>query len=85
MTLNVNLRGAPTMTKKDFLAFRANPRPIIGASLKVVMPTGHYNPGRVVNVGANRWATRLKLGTVIILKQKWLMEISASTWLFGMV
>jgi len=83
MTLNVNLRGAPTMTVEDFLAFRANPRPIIGASLKVVMPTGHYNPDKVVNVGANRWAARLKLGTVIILKPKWLMEISASTWLFG--
>jgi hypothetical protein len=83
VTLNVNLRGAPTMTKADFLAFRANPRPIIGASLKVVMPTGKYNPDRVVNVGANRWATRLKLGTVIPLKPKWLMELSASTWLFG--
>ena len=83
MTLNVNLRGAPTMTVEDFLAFRANPRPIIGASLKVVMPTGHYNPDKVVNVGANRWAARLKLGTVIILEPKWLMEISASTWLFG--
>ena len=83
MTLNVNLRGAPTMTVEDFLAFRANPSPIIGASLKVVMPTGHYNPDKVVNVGANRWAARLKLGTVIILKPKWLMEISASTWLFG--
>jgi hypothetical protein len=83
MTLNVNLRGAPTMTVQDFLAYRANPRPIIGASLKVVMPTGQYDPDKVVNVGANRWAARLKLGTVIILKPKWLMEISASTWLFG--
>jgi len=83
MTLNVNLRGAPTMTVEDFLAFRANPRPIIGASLKIVMPTGQYNPDKVVNVGANRWAARLKLGTVITLKPKWLMEMSASTWLFG--
>ncbi len=83
MTLNVNLRGAPTMTAEEFLAYSANPRPIIGASLKVVMPTGQYNPDRIVNVGANRWAARLKLGTVIILKPKWLMEISASTWLFG--
>jgi len=83
VTLNVNLRGAPTMTVEDFLAFRANPRPIIGASLKVVIPTGEYNPDRIVNVGANRWATRLKLGTIIILKPKWLMEVSASTWLFS--
>jgi hypothetical protein len=83
MTLNVNLRGAPTMTVEEFQAYRANPRPIIGASLKVVMPTGQYNSDRVVNVSANRWATRLKLGAVIILKPKWVMELSASAWLFG--
>lgn len=83
MALNVNLRGAPSMTKEDFLAFRANPRPIIGASLKIVMPTGNYNSDKAVNIGANRWAARLKLGTVFALKPKWLMEMSASTWLFG--
>ena len=70
LTLNVNLKGAPTMTVEDFLAFRANPQPIIGASIKVVLPTGHYNTDRLVNVGANRWATRLKLGSVLILKPK---------------
>ena len=83
VTFNVNLRGAPTMTLEDFLAYRANPRPIIGASLKVVIPSGQYDSDRLVNVGANRWASRLKLGTVIILKPKLLMEISASTWIFG--
>jgi hypothetical protein len=83
VTFNVNLRGAPTMTLDDFLAYRANPRPIIGASLKVVIPSGQYDSDRLVNVGANRWASRLKLGTVVILKPKLLMEISASAWLFG--
>jgi len=38
ITLNVNLRGAPSMTLEDFLALRANPHLIIGASLKVVAP-----------------------------------------------
>ena len=82
VTLNVNLRGAPTMTLEDFLAFRANPRPIIGLSLKVVAPTGHYNSNRLINVGANRWAARLKLGGVFILKPTWLLELSASAWIF---
>jgi len=81
--LNVNLRGAPTKNKEEFMAFRANPRPIIGASLKVQIPTGHYEADRLVNVGANRWAARLKLGTVMKLKATWLLELSASTWLFG--
>jgi len=81
--LNINLRGAPTMNREEFMAFRADPRPLIGASLKVQIPTGHYDPDRLINVGTNRWAARLKLGTVMKLKSTWLLELSASTWLFG--
>jgi hypothetical protein len=83
LTLNVNLRGAPSMSVADFQAFRANPRPLIGASLKVLAPTGHYNANRLVNVGANRWAARFKLGATLLLKPKVLLDISASAWWFG--
>jgi len=83
LTLNVNLRGAPSMSVQDFQAFRANPKPLVGASVKVVAPTGHYNPDRLVNVGANRWAARFKLGTTMLLKPKLLLELSASAWWFG--
>lgn len=81
--LNVNLRGAPTMNREEFMAFRANPRPIIGVGLKVQIPTGQYDSDRLVNVGSNRWAARLKLGTVMKLAPTWLLELSASTWFFG--
>lgn len=83
VSLNVNLHGAPTMTTEDFLAFRAAPRPLVGLSLKVVAPTGHYNDQRLINTGANRWAGRLKLGAVLPLKPKLLLELSASTSYFG--
>lgn len=83
MSLNFNLRGAPTMNREEFLAFRANPRPLIGASLKVQIPTGSYDPDRLINVGSNRWSARLKFGSVMKLRPMWLLELSASTWLFG--
>lgn len=83
MTLNVNLRGAPSMTKEDFLAFRANPRPLIGASLKVIAPTGKYQNDRLINTGSNRWAARAKLGAIFLLKPKVVLELSASAWFFG--
>jgi hypothetical protein len=83
LSLNVNLRGAPSMSVQDFQAFRASPKPLIGASLKVLAPTGHYNPDRLVNVGANRWAARFKLGTTLLLKPKLLLDLSASAWWFG--
>lgn len=83
MTLNVNLLGAPSMNTEEFLAFRADPQPLIGASIKVIAPTGEYYSDRLVNVGANRWATRLMLGGVYPLRPRWLLELSASAWLFG--
>ena len=82
-TLTVNLMGAPSMTREDFLALRADPHPIIGASLKVIAPTGDYDSDRLINVGANRWATRLQLGTIIPFRPSWLLEAAAGIWLYS--
>ena len=82
-TLTVNLLGAPSMTPQDFLEFRASPQPIVGASLKVVAPTGQYESDRLINIGANRWATRAQLGSVIPLSPSWLLELEAGVWFFG--
>jgi len=82
-TMTVNLLGAPSMTLEDFLEFRSNPRPIVGASLKVVAPTGHYDSNKLINIGGNRWATRLQLGSVIPLRPAWLLELEAGVWFFG--
>jgi hypothetical protein len=82
-TLTLNLLGAPSMTREDFLAFRADPQPIVGASLKVIAPTGAYDANKLINVGANRWATRLQLGSVIPLKPTWLLELEGGVWFFG--
>ena len=81
-TLSINLLGAPTMTPEDFQALRADPHPILGASFKVFAPTGHYNPNRLINTGANRWAFKLELGSVIPLHRRWQFELAAGTWFF---
>jgi hypothetical protein len=81
-TLSFNLLGAPTMTPADFQALRAEPHPILGASLKVIAPTGRYNDERLINVGANRWAAKLELGSIVPLHRKWLLEFDAGLWWF---
>lgn len=81
--LTFNLLGAPSMTREEFLEFRAKPRPIIGASLKVVAPTGDYDSNKLINVGGNRWATRLQLGSIIPLRPTWLLELEGGVWFFG--
>jgi len=82
LTLAVNLLGAPTMTPSDFQELRDKPRPILGASVKVLAPTGNYDNDRLINTGANRWAVRPKLGCILPLHSKWLLEVDAGTWFF---
>jgi hypothetical protein len=82
-TLSINLIGAPAMTLDDFQQLRAEPRPILGASLKLVAPVGYYEPDRLINVGANRWAARLQVGAILPLHPRWLLELDGGAWLFG--
>ncbi|MBT3411480.1 MAG: transporter [Halieaceae bacterium] len=82
-TLSVNLMGAPAMDVEEFAELRRNPRPILGASLKVVAPTGHYDNDKLLNVGANRWAVKAGLGYTTVLSPNWLLEFEAGVWVFG--
>ncbi|MEJ2385399.1 MAG: transporter [Xanthomonadales bacterium] len=82
-TLSVNLLGAPALTTDEFAQLRAQPRPIVGVSFKLVPPTGYYHSDRFINVGSNRWAGRLQLGAMFPLRPRWLLELDAGAWLFG--
>jgi hypothetical protein len=58
--LSVNLYGAPSMGLREFTRYRQDL--IVGASLRVSIPWGQYDPARVVNLGGNRWIFRPELG-----------------------
>lgn len=82
-TLAINLLGAPTMNPKEFQELRAKPRPIVGASLKIVAPTGSYDKGRLINIGTNRWSFRPKIGCILPVTDKWLVEAELGAWFFS--
>ena len=81
-TLTINLIGAPSMSAAEFQELRKNPRPILGASIKILAPTGEYENDKLINIGTNRWAMRFQLGYIRPLTPKWLLEISAGAWFF---
>ncbi|WP_116368533.1 transporter [Parahaliea mediterranea] len=81
--LSVNLLGAPAMNLQQFGELRHAPRPILGASLKVVAPTGRYEADRLINVGANRWAAKVELGYIQPLAPSWLLEVDVGVWGFA--
>jgi hypothetical protein len=82
-TLTINLLGAPSMSPDEFQQLRQNPRPILGASIRISAPTGEYDGSRLINVGTNRWAARAQLGYIHPFSRKWLLETAAGIWFFG--
>ena len=83
LTLSVNMLGAPSMNFAEFQALRAAPRQILGASIRVQVPTGAYDADRLVNISANRWASKAEVGYVVPLTPRWLLELAGGVWLFG--
>ncbi|MGB5479211.1 MAG: transporter [Thermoanaerobaculia bacterium] len=81
--LSVNLLGAPTMDGAQFQQLRANPRPIVGASLLVSAPTGGYEPDKLINLGTNRWAIKPAIGYIHPVTRTWLTELEVGMWIFG--
>jgi hypothetical protein len=57
----INLAGGPARTAAEF-ARAERIRALLGASLKVVAPTGQYDPTRLINIGTNRWAFKPEVG-----------------------
>ena len=83
LRLSINLSGAPEMDAAGLRALRENPRPIVGASLLVQVPTGDYDGDRVLNLGTNRWAVKPAVGMIVPLHPTWLFEIEVGVWFFG--
>jgi hypothetical protein len=58
--VSINLKGGPAMQPVRFAKWKQ--KTILGVSLKVVAPTGQYNPTKLINWGINRWALKPELG-----------------------
>ena len=54
---------------------------ILGASLKVVAPTGQYDPTKLINNGSNRWAFKPEFG-YSQRKGHWVLDGYAAIWFF---
>jgi len=73
--LTANLFGAPAMNFGEFAAYEQDI--IVGASLRVVAPTGQYDNTRIVNIGGNRWSFKPEIG-VSKAAGPWTLELAAA-------
>lgn len=75
--LSVNLTGGPAMDVRDYAEWRQ--KTLVGASIKIVAPTGQYDPTKLVNLGANRWSFKPEVG----LSRRWgpwILDTYAGVW-----
>ena len=75
----VNLKGGPAMPPRQFVTWRQGV--LLGASLKVIAPTGQYNSQRLINWGTNRWAFKPEFG----YSQRWgnwIVDGYVGVWLY---
>jgi hypothetical protein len=76
---SVNLKGAPAMSLGELAQWRQ--KTLIGASLKVVAPTGQYDPTKLINLGSNRWSIKPEVG-VSRRWGHWVLDGYAAVWFF---
>jgi hypothetical protein len=75
----VNLKGGPAMRLQEFQEWRQ--KWLLGASLKIVAPSGQYDPTKLINWGTNRWAFKPEIG----YSQRWghwVLDAYAAAWFF---
>lgn len=78
---SVLLYGGPAETMQEF-AKSEKSNTVVGAALAVTMPTGDYNSGRLINLGANRWVIRPQMG-VTHSRGKWTGEVTGSFYFYA--
>ena len=77
--VSVNLKGAPAMQMKEFVKWKQ--KVLLGASLRVVAPTGQYDPYKLINWGINRWAFKPEFG-YSQRWDKWMLDGYAGVWFY---
>jgi hypothetical protein len=80
LRLTTNLVGGPALRPREFAA--RSPRTTLGASLVVVVPTGQYDPAKLINVGTHRWAIKPELG-LSHPAGHWFLELYGGAWFFA--
>ena len=76
---SINLKGGPAMPPQEFSKWRQ--KVLLGVGLKVIAPTGQYDPTKLINWGTNRWSFKPEFG----YSQrwgKWIVDGYAGVWFF---
>ena len=77
--LSVNIYGGKAMPLQELFTWKQ--KKLLGASLKIVAPTGQYKANALINWGIHRWALKPELG----YSERWghwILDGYAGAWLY---
>jgi hypothetical protein len=77
---SVNLKGGPALPPQKFMKWRQ--KVLLGASIRVVAPTGQYDPTKLINWGTNRWSFKPEFGYSQRWGGKWILDGYFGVWFF---
>ena len=80
--VSVNLVGGPAMTLAQMRERKWQHQHLLGVSLKVIPPTGQYDPTKLINLGSNRWTIKPELGYSRRWGH-WILDAYGSVWFFS--
>lgn len=76
---SLNLKGTPALSVQEFM--KHEPRLNLVYGLAVSMPTGQYDPSKLISIGQNRWAIKQELAMIEPVG-KWQIDLYGGFWLF---
>jgi hypothetical protein len=79
LRFSVNLLGGPAMGPAEWLEWRQ--KTLLGASVKITVPVGQYDPTKLINLGSNRWGFKPELG-LSHRHGHWIVDAYAAAWFF---
>jgi hypothetical protein len=74
-----NVYGGRAMSRREFAQW--NERTTVGVSLSVGIPSGQYDPARLVNIGTNRWWLKPEVGYTR-RRGRWAVDLYGGVWTF---
>lgn len=77
--VTVNLKGGPAMPVQQFMKWKQ--KVLLGAGLKIIVPTGQYDPTKLINWGTNRWSFKPEFG-YSQRWNKWVLDGYFGAWFF---
>ena len=79
--LSMVLIGAQPMGVSEFMKHEAK-KFKLGALVRIRLPLGQYDPTKLINLGANRWAIKIGVAGSYTFRKKLILEGHLISWFF---